>query len=92
VGWTLPCWVADSLDHLSRSCAKDQIQSAVSTNSEVIDITGLRIAGKNESQVEFRSQLKQPPNDEPANILFVDAVTFRISGSRWRLDSSTLHC
>jgi uncharacterized protein (DUF1697 family) len=24
-------------------------------------------------------------------VLFVDAVTFRISGSRWRLDSSTLH-
>ena len=92
VGWTPPCWVAERLDYLSRSCAKEQLQSAVSTkNLEVIDITGMRVVGNSDRKVEFRSRLKQPSNDDLANIVFVDSVTFRISGHRWRLDSSTLH-
>lgn len=92
VGWTPPCWVADTLNYLSRSCAKDQIQSAVGAkNLEVIEITGIQLAGNNARQVEFRSRLKRPSSDDLANMVFVDSVTFKTSGHKWRLDASSLH-
>jgi hypothetical protein len=91
-GWTPPCRIADSLGYLSRSCAREQIQAAVgSKNLEVIEISRIRIAGKRERKVEFRSRLKEPHDDDSANMVFVDSVIFRPVGKRWRLDLSSLH-
>jgi hypothetical protein len=91
-GWSPPCRVADRLGYLSRSCASEQIQAAVGTkNIEVIEISGIRIAGRHERKVEFRSRFREPHDDDSANMVFVDSVTFRPVGHKWRLDSSTLH-
>jgi hypothetical protein len=91
-GWTPPCRIADSLGYLSRSCASEQIQAAVgSKNLEVIEISRIRIAAKRERKVEFRARLREPYDDDSANMVFVDSVIFRSVGKRWRLDLSSLH-
>jgi hypothetical protein len=77
---------------LSQSCASEQISLALGPkNLEVIDISSTGIAGKHERKVEFRSRLREPHDDDSANIVFVDSVMFGAVGHRWRLDSSSLH-
>jgi hypothetical protein len=91
-GWGLPCWISDPVGYLSARCAIEQIQAVVGPkNLEVIEISGIRTAGKHEREVEFRSRLREPHDDDAANMVLVDSVVFRSVNHQWRLDSSTLH-
>src|ERR1700757_456986 len=89
-GWDTPCWISDRVGYLSRSCAREQLEGSLrSKNLEVIDIRKIRVSGKDGRKVEFRSRLRKPPDDDSANIVFGDSVTFRRVDHKWRLDSSS---